>query len=138
VLFALLQRWFATWRTYHVLPFALAVVFVVIAVLPHGSAWLGVLTFGAAGLACSALLPLTISFGQEQLTVISASIAGGVIAFYQLGYGIAAFGAGPLQEAGIALPIIFGVSAGAALVLGGFAFAVARGHPAPPRLHPRP
>jgi fucose permease len=138
VLFALLQRWLPTWRTYHVLPLALAVVFVLIAALPHGSAWLGVLAFGAAGLACSALLPLTISFGQEQLAVISASIAGGVIAFYQLGYGIAAFGAGPLQDAGLPLPVIFGASAVAALVLGGLAFAVARRDRLPEHLHPRP
>ncbi len=54
------------------------------------------LAFGLAGLGCSALLPLTISFGQEELTAVSAAAAGGVIAFYQLGYGIAAFGVGPL------------------------------------------
>ena len=138
VVFALLQRWLPTWRAYHVLPFALSVVFVLIAVLPHGSPWLGVLAFGAAGLACSALLPLTISFGQGQLAVMSASIAGGVIAFYQLGYGIAAFGAGPLQNAGLPLPVIFGASAGAGLVLGGLAFAVGRRHPVPGHLHPRP
>ena len=56
-----------------------------------------------AGLGCSALLPLTISFGQEELIVMSASVAGGVIACYQVGYGIAAFGAGPLQDAGVDL-----------------------------------
>jgi hypothetical protein len=42
---------------------------------------------------CSVLLPLTISFGPEQLVAMSASVTGGVIAFYQLGYGIAASGA---------------------------------------------
>ena len=31
---------------------------------------------------------------------------------YQLGYGIAAFGAGPLQDAGVTLPTIFAVAAG--------------------------
>jgi len=34
-----------------------------------------------------------------------------VIAAYQLGYGIAAFGAGPLQDAGVTLPSIFGMAA---------------------------
>jgi hypothetical protein len=58
---------------------------------------LGILTFALAGLGCSALLPLTISFGQKELTTIAASAAGGLIAFYQIGYGIAAFGVGPLQ-----------------------------------------
>ena len=71
--------------------------------LPADAPALGVLSFGLAGLGCSALLPLTISFGQDELTAISASLAGGVIAFYQLGYGIAAFGVGPLQNAGVDL-----------------------------------
>ena len=44
---------------------------------------------------CSALLPLTISFAQADLVAMSAATAGLVIAAYQLGYGIAAFGAGP-------------------------------------------
>ena len=35
---------------------------------------------------------------------MSAATAGFVIAAYQLGYGIAAFGAGPLQDAGVTLP----------------------------------
>jgi hypothetical protein len=81
--------------------------------------------FGLAGLGCSALLPLTISFGQGQL-VRSASVAGGVIAFYQVGYGIAAFGAGPLQDAGVGLPAIFGLAAVAAVVMGGLSFVLTR------------
>jgi hypothetical protein len=89
-----------------------------------------VLAFGLAGLGCSALLPLTISFGQEQLVVMSASVAGGVIAFYQLGYGVAAFGAGPLQDAGVGLPTIFGFAAVAALVMGGLSFVLAARQPA--------
>ena len=89
--------------TYHVLPFVLAGAFVIIALLPEGATGLGVLAFGLAGLGCSALLPLTISFGQEELTAISAAMAGGVIAFYQLGYGIAAFGVGPLVDGGVKL-----------------------------------
>jgi NAD(P)-dependent dehydrogenase (short-subunit alcohol dehydrogenase family) len=47
---------------------------------------------------CSALLPLVISFGQAELKTIAASVAGGLIAFYQIGYGIAAFGVGPLMR----------------------------------------
>ncbi len=85
--------------TFHVLPFVLARRFVLIALLPSDSPVLGVLAFGLAGLGCSALLPLSISFAQEQLVTMSSAVAGGIIAFYQLGYGIAAFGAGPLQDA---------------------------------------
>ena len=128
VLFARIERWFPTRDTYHLLPFVLAAALVAIALLPDGTPALGVLAFGLAGLGCSALLPLTISFGQEQLTVMSASVAGGVIAFYQLGYGIAAFGAGPLQDAGVGLSAIFGFTAVAAVVMGGLSFVLAR-HP---------
>ena len=98
-----------THRTYHVLPFVLAGArSSLIASLPEGSTAAGVAAFGLAGLGCSALLPLTISFAQEELVHMSAATAGLVIAAYQVGYGIAAFGAGPLQDAGVTLPAIFG------------------------------
>ncbi len=44
------------------------------------------------------MLPLIISFGQKQMPAIAASVAGLLIAFYQLGYGTAAFGVGPLEN----------------------------------------
>jgi predicted MFS family arabinose efflux permease len=80
----------------------------------------GIAVFALAGLGCSALLPLTISFGEGDLTAMAAAMAGGVIAFYQLGYGIAAFGVGPLTDSGVSLSRIFGftaVVAGAMAVL---------------------
>ena len=98
VLFAAIEKRFPERRTYHLLPFVAAAAFVILAVLPTGSAYLGVLAFGLAGLGCSALLPLTISFGQNELTTFAASVAGGLIAFYQIGYGLAAFGVGPLEK----------------------------------------
>ncbi|HYA50746.1 MAG TPA: hypothetical protein VEG33_06205, partial [Streptosporangiaceae bacterium] len=113
-------------RTYHTLPFLLAVTFVIIALLPAGTPAAGIVAFALAGFSCSALLPLTISFGQEQLVVMGASVAGGVIAFYQLGYGIAAFGMGPLVDAGVGLPTLFGFAAIAAVIMGGLSFALAR------------
>jgi fucose permease len=85
--FAFLRRWIPERWAYHVLPFLLSAVFVLIALLPSGEPGLGILAFGLAGLGCSALLPLTISFGQKDLVVMSAAVAGGVIAAYQLGYG---------------------------------------------------
>jgi hypothetical protein len=118
VLFASIQRWFPASRTYRLLPFVLAAALLLIASLGDGSAAAGVLAFGLAGLGCSALLPLTISFAEEKLVAMSAAAAGWVIAAYQLGYGIAAFGAGPLQDAGVTLPTIFGLAAVAAVAMG--------------------
>ena len=126
VLFAALQRRVPPRVTYHVLPFVLAAAFIIIALLPSDSPWLGVLFFGLAGLGCSALLPLTISFGQDELTTFSAAVAGGVIACYQLGYGIAAFGIGPLLDRGVGLPTVYGVAAAIALGLAAMSQVVAR------------
>jgi fucose permease len=138
VLFALIQRWFPSRLVYHILPFFLAAVFLIIATLPQNAPVVSVVAFALAGLGCSALLPLTISFGQEKLVAMSGAVAGGVIAFYQLGYGIAAFGVGAVHDAGVALPAIFAASSIVAVVMGGLSFAVAHRRPSPASLHPRP
>jgi fucose permease len=127
ILVAGIGRWFPENRTYRVLPFLVAGAFVIVAFIPKGDPFLGILAFGLAGLGCSALLPLTISFGQKELTSIAASVAGGLIAFYQIGYGIGAFGVGPLQSwAGLELDVIYGGTALVALLLSGLSFAVVR------------
>src|SRR5262249_2557404 len=100
--------------------------FVLIALLPDGATAAGVVAFGLAGLCCSALLPLTIGFGAKGLSAIAAAVAGGVIAFYQLGYGIAAFGVGPLLASGVRLPTIYGFSAAIAVTMGFASFAATR------------
>jgi MFS family permease len=123
--FAAIQRTMPAKTTYHALPFLLAGTFVLIAVLPQDEPALGILAFGLAGLGCSALLPLTISFGQEELTALAAAAAGGVIAFYQLGYGIAAFGVGPLVDSGVGLPTVYALAAIVAGAMGLVSFVVA-------------
>jgi predicted MFS family arabinose efflux permease len=138
VLFSVLQSVFPTPRTYHLLPFVLTGALVLIALLPKGSTALGVVAFGIAGLGCSALLPLTISFSQAQLVTMSSTVAGAMIAFYQLGYGIAAFGAGPLQNAGVSLSTIFGWTAAVAFAMGGLSLVLARRQHRVSHLHPRP
>ena len=129
VLFAAIQRTVPARMTYHGLPFVLAGTFVLIALLPDDEPALGIVAFGLAGLGCSALLPLTISFGQEELTTLAAAAAGGVIAFYQLGYGIAAFGVGPLVDSGVGLSTVYGLAAIVAAVMGLVSFAVAGRQP---------
>jgi fucose permease len=126
VLFATIQRRFPATRAYRLLPFVLAAAFLFTASLSEGDTAAGVLAFGLAGLGCSALLPLTISFAEAKLVAITAAAAGWVIAAYQLGYGIAAFGAGPLQDAGISLSTIFAMSAAAAAVMGVLSVVITR------------
>jgi MFS family permease len=127
LLFAFIEKWLPERRAYVILPFVIAVAFTLLARLQTGNVGLGILAFGLAGLGCSALLPLTISFGQKELTAIAASVSGGVIAFYQMGYGIAAFGVGPLQEnAGLNLATLYGWAAFVALALGALSFVVVR------------
>jgi len=124
--FAAAQRWVPSQTTYHVLPFLLAATFVLIALLGDGDTGLGILAFGLAGLGCSALLPLTIGFGQEELVSMSAATVGGVIACYQLGYGLAAFGVGPLLDHGVGLPTIYGLASIVAVAMGLLSFTVVK------------
>jgi predicted MFS family arabinose efflux permease len=138
VLVAGVQRWLPSRAAYHILPFVLAAAFVLIAVLPHDAPAAAVAAFCLAGLGCSALLPLTISFGQEKLTDSQPAVAGGVIATYQIGYGIAAFAVGPLTGAGVRLPDIFAASAVVAAGMGLLSLVVAHRRPSPATLHPRP
>ncbi len=128
--FAAVQRWLPARTSFHLLPFVVAAAFVLISLLPEDEPVLGVLAFGLAGLGCSALLPLTISFGQAELRSFGAAVAGGVIAAYQLGYGIAAFGVGPLVDGGVELSTIYALTAVVAVVMGVWSFAVAHRKPA--------
>ena len=95
VLFAATKKWFPEPMVCRVIPLVVTVALIASAGAPKTSVFSGILTFALAGLGCSALLPLTISFAQKELRTIATSVAGGLIACYQLGYGIAAFGVGP-------------------------------------------
>ena len=97
VLFAAVEKWCPPAWTYRVLPLVLASAFIAVAATPHGHPVLALVCFGFAGVGCSALLPLVISFAQKELTAMGAAVAGGLIGFYQMGYGLGAFGVGPLQ-----------------------------------------
>ena len=136
LLFAQIVRWLPARIVFHLLPIVLVAAFTLTKPSPRTPLARRRL-FGLAGLGCSALLPLTISLGQI-LTAMSTALAGGVIAFYQVGYGIAAFGVGPLVEHGTSLSTLFGWTAAAAATMALLSFAVARTRPSPPRPHPRP
>jgi fucose permease len=85
----------------------------------------GVVAFGAVGLACAVLLPLTISFSGDEFPARRASASGELIAFYQLGYGIAAFGVGPIQDAAqIMLSAVYAATAAVAAAMAALAFLI--------------
>jgi hypothetical protein len=127
VLFATLDNWLPAGATFRLLPILLTSTFVATACLQSAHPLLGIAAFAAAGLGCSALLPLVISFGQEELTSVAASVAGGLICAYQVGYGIAAFGVGPLlSRAGLRFETIYGATAAVALVMTMLSFALVR------------
>ena len=133
VLFAAIERWLPEPTVYRLLPFVAALALATTAQLNGASVAAGVLVFGLAGLGCSALLPLTISFSQRGMAAVAASAAGLIIAFYQVGYGIAAFGVGPLLDlAGISLAALYGVTAIVAVALGVLAFVVVPRRPRAP------
>jgi fucose permease len=132
MLFAALDKWFSADMAFRILPLVVTVAFVATARLQHNHAWLGVVAFAVAGLGCSALLPLVISFGQEELKTVAASVAGGLICVYQVGYGIAAFGVGPLQiHADLRFETIYGATAAVALVMAILSFVLVRRLPVP-------
>jgi MFS transporter, FHS family, glucose/mannose:H+ symporter len=70
----------------------------------------GIVIFALAGLACSGFFPMTIGYGETTFPELVTTAAGWLIASYQLGYGIAAFGAGVLEHS-VSLSVIFAVVA---------------------------
>ncbi len=132
LLFAAVGRWLPPATVFRILPLLLVGTFAVTAVLEDAAPGWGIAVFALAGLGCSALLPLTISLGQGALPRVSAAVAGGVIACYQVGYGIAAFGVGPLVDHGVSLPDLYGWAAVAAAAMALLAWPITRG-PQPDR-----
>jgi fucose permease len=57
-----------------------------------------IVAFGFAGLGCSAFFPLSISLSGQAFPGFAAMMSGEIVAFYQAGYGVAAFGVGPLRD----------------------------------------
>jgi MFS family permease len=97
---------------YLVLPWGIAGALLLVAALADETN--GIVIFALAGLACSGFFPMTVGYGETAFPEIVTLAAGWLIAAYQLGYGIAAFGAGALEH-WISLSVIF---AGAAILAG--------------------
>jgi MFS family permease len=116
VIVAVLDRFVSSHRIYLALPVLLAIAFQIVA--HAGGAISGIAGFAAAGFACSAFLPFSISFSGTTFPRQAATMSGALIAIYQVGYGIAAFGVGPLRQlAGLAFSTVFSAGSIAALAL---------------------
>ena len=89
------------------------------------SAGAGIALFALAGLACSGFFPMTVGYGEATFPNIVELAAGWLIAAYQLGYGVAAFGAGALQNV-ISLSAIFRLVAILVVVMAILAVPIAR------------
>jgi fucose permease len=127
VLFAALDKWCPARAVFRILPLVVTTAFIITACLPNDHPRLGIVAFAVAGLGCSALLPLVISFAQLELTGIAASVAGGLICIYQVGYGIAAFGVGPLENAaGLHPSTVYGGATAVALLMAMLSFVLVR------------
>ena len=124
VVFALAGSVLPSATVFRALPFVLAAAFAALALLPAGADPLAAATaFAVAGLGISALLPLVISFCEESIADQATAMTSLVFAIYLVGYGLAAFGAGPLQRF-VSLPGLYGASAVLALAAAGLAFAI--------------
>ena len=98
LLFAALSTKVSVRTIYIALPFLLAIAFRIVSRVRTEVG--GLFAFGIAGLSCSAFFPLSISLAGDEFPALSAVMSGELIAFYQLGYGVAAFGTGPLRNLG--------------------------------------
>lgn len=110
-------------RIYLVLPWAIALALVASPWV--GNAAAGIALFGFAGLACSGFFPMTVGYGETSFSAMVELAAGWLIAAYQVGYGLAAFGGGALQGT-VSLAALFRIAAALAAVMGVLAIGVAR------------
>jgi MFS transporter, FHS family, glucose/mannose:H+ symporter len=114
---------------YMALPWAIAGALLVFPAA--GSVGAGIVLFALGGLACSGFFPMTIGYGEATFPSIVELATGWLIAAYQVGYGLAAFGAGALQRL-VSLTTVFRIAAAAAAGMGLLALVIAR------RQHPSP
>jgi FHS family glucose/mannose:H+ symporter-like MFS transporter len=84
-----------------------------------------IVAFGLSGLGCSAFFPLSISLSGQEFPKLAALTSGELVAFYQAGYGVAAFGVGPLRDlAGLSFHAIYSWGSVIGVAMFGVAFAV--------------
>jgi MFS transporter, FHS family, glucose/mannose:H+ symporter len=123
LLIAISSKWVRSSTIYVALPWAVAVA---LALVPTANtATAGVLLFAFGGFACSGFFPMSVGYGEATFPTFVELAAGWLIAAYQVGYGLAAFGGGAFQSV-VSLATIFRVAAALAVVMALLAIPIAR------------
>lgn len=125
LLISLMPQRVPTLVVYRLLPWPIAITLLLVATVADSAN--GVVIFAAGGFACSGFFPMTIGYSESTFPALGAVSAGWLIAAYQVGYGIAAFGAGALESV-VALTTLFVAAAGIAAMMGVLAVGVGRAH----------
>ncbi len=123
LLIAISSRWVRSTAIYLVLPWAIAAALLLMPAAK--TATTGILVFAFGGFACSGFFPMTVGYGESTFPTFVELAAGWLIAAYQVGYGLAAFGGGALQSQ-VALASIFRLAAVLALVAAFLAIPISR------------
>jgi MFS family permease len=117
---------------YVVLPWVIAVALLIAPAADTAGG--GIALFALAGLACSGFFPMTIGYGESSFPGMVELAAGWLIAAYQVGYGLAAFGGGALQNA-VSLSTLFRLTAILVVFMGVLSLPIARAaRPSPARV----
>lgn len=96
IVLSVISQWVSFRIFYLGLPIFLILIFFLIP--PIEGTWENIAIFSLAGLACSALFPLNVSFGEQSFPTIQIIVSGSLMASYMLGYGLASFGVGLLEQ----------------------------------------
>jgi predicted MFS family arabinose efflux permease len=123
LLIAIGSKWVRSTAIYVVLPWAIAAALLLVPTARTSTT--GILVFAFGGFACSGFFPMSVGYGEATFPTFVELAAGWLIAAYQLGYGLAAFGGGALQSA-ISLASIFRIAAVLAVVMAVLAVPIAR------------
>jgi len=103
---AVISVWIAARWIYRILPVVIFAAFLGIPMVSH-DATMAIVAFGV-GLGCSAFFPLSISLAEQKGSAHAAVVSGEIVAAYMVGYGVGAFGVGPVRDLGhIPLTVIY-------------------------------
>lgn len=96
---AAIAIWIPVRWIYRALPLLILAAFLAIPAASHRAA-AGIAAFGIAGVGCSAFFPLSISLAEQRFSTRAATVSGELVTVYMIGYGLAAFGIGPIRDVG--------------------------------------